>query len=323
MATEQRKYTAEPKGRVFKIESLNTHNGSGYRTVIYMKGCPLNCLWCHNPEGISPKKEIWVLHSKCIGCLSCVSVCPNTALSFVQDKIKVDRDKCTGCYTCTGVCPTKAIEKLGEDFTVDEVFDKILKDKVFMDASGGGITATGGEPGMAPEFVSRLFRKCREEGIHTAFDTSGLISKKALEAIIPFTDLVFFDLKIMEEENAKKMTGQGTSQIFESLNWIKSYKMEHHKPELQFRTPIIPGATDSKENLEAIEQLLRENYDELFTDWELNLFNDICEDKYQRMNREWIFREKEFGAGAYQEIEAFKNKNKKFNITISGFIQKS
>lgn len=321
--TEQHKYSDGLTGRVFKIESLNTHNGPGYRTVVYMKGCPLNCRWCHNPEGISPKKEIWVLHSKCIGCLSCVSVCPSSALSYVQDKIVVDREKCTGCYTCTETCPTKAIEKIGEDYTVEEVFEKVRKDKVFIDTSGGGITITGGEPGTAPEFVRRLFKKCKEAGIHTAFDTSGLISTKALEMIIPYCDLVFFDLKIMEKENAKRMTGHGTSRIFESLDWIKGYKMENDKPELQFRTPVIPGATNSKENLEAIIQLINEKYEGLITEWELNLFNDICEDKYQRLNTEWVFKEKEFGAGDYQEIEEFKNENQQLNITISGFIQKA
>ena len=310
-------------GRIFKIESLNTHNGPGYRTVVYLKGCPLNCLWCHNPEGISPKKEIWVVHSKCIACLSCVDICPQLALSYKQDKIQVDREKCIGCYACNMVCPSQAIEKIGEDYTVGEVFEKILKDKPFMDASGGGITVTGGEPGTAPEFVSELFQKCREAGIHTAFDTSGFISKKALKMIIPFTDLVFFDLKILEENKAREMTGQGISQIFESLEWIKSYKLENGNPELQFRTPVIPGATDSMENLEAIAQLIREKYEGLFTEWELNLFNDICEDKYQRMGRDWQFKAQKFDSENYHEIEAFKNKNQELNITISGFIQKS
>ncbi len=312
----------EIKGRIFKIESLNTHNGPGYRTVIYLKGCPLNCLWCHNPESISPKKEIWILHSKCIGCLSCVDACPQTALSMGETGIDVDRDKCVGCYTCVDVCPSKAIEKLGEDYTVSEVFDRVLKDKIFLDASDGGITVTGGEPGIAPEFVSQLFQKCQKEGIHTAFDTSGFISKEALEMIIPYTDLVFFDFKIMEEEAAKKMTGQGTSRIFESLDWIKSYKLANNSPELQFRTPIIPGATDSSENLNAIVQIIKDKYDGLFTEWELNLFNDICEDKYQRLNKKWNFSEYKFNMEDYGKIEDFRINNSDLRIKISGFVQK-
>ncbi|MEN8122400.1 MAG: glycyl-radical enzyme activating protein [Bacteroidota bacterium] len=312
----------EAKGRIFKIESLNTHNGPGYRTVIYMKGCPLSCQWCHNPESISPKKEIWWFQSKCIGCLNCVESCPQSALSQSEKGIEVDRDKCVGCYTCVEACPAKAIEKIGEDYTVSEIFDRIVKDKPFLDASGGGITVTGGEPGVAPEFVSQLFKKCRDEGIHTAFDTSGFISKEALESIIPYTDLVFFDFKVMDEEAAQKQTGQGISRIFESLEWIKSYKLTNGGLELQFRTPIIPGATDSSENLDTIAQIIKNEYIDLFTEWELNLFNDICEDKYQRLDKKWHFKEAKFDAGNYKQVEEFRNNNPELNIKISGFVQK-
>lgn len=312
----------EIRARVFKIESLNTHNGPGYRTVIYLKGCPLNCKWCHNPEGISPKKEIWVNFNKCIGCLSCIKVCPNEALAHVNNKIKVDRHKCVGCYACAEICPSKSIEKIGEDLSVSEVFERLLSDKPFLEASGGGVTLTGGEPGNAPEFVSRLFQKCREEGIHTAFDTSGFISEKALEMIIPHTDLVFFDLKVMDETRAIELTGQGTESIIDSLDWIKSYILTNGKPELQFRTPVIPGATDNERNLGAIAQLIRENYSDIYQEWELNLFNDICEDKYQKLNKEWKFKDVKMSAFDYQRIEEFKEKNQEFNITISGFVSK-
>ncbi len=312
----------EIRARVFKIESLNTHNGPGYRTVIYLKGCPLNCSWCHNPEGISPKKEIWMNHNKCIGCLSCIKVCPNEALSLVNNRIDVDRDMCTACYACAEICPSKAIEKIGEDLSVLEVFERLLRDKPFLEASGGGVTLTGGEPGTAPEFVSRLFRKCREEGIHTAFDTSGFISEKAFEMIIPHTDLVFFDLKVMDEKKAKELTGQGTARIIDSLNRVKSYIEANGMPELQFRTPLIPWATDNEENLDAIALLIRENYSGICQEWELNLFNDICEDKYRKLNKGWIFKDIHMSTFDYQRIEEFKEKNQAINITISGFVSK-
>lgn len=312
----------EVKGRILKIESLNTHNGPGFRTVIYLKGCPLSCSWCHNPEGMSTKKEIWVIHSKCIGSLNCVSTCPNGALSLSENGIQIDRDSCAGCHACFDVCPSKAIEKLGEDYTVNEIFKKILKDKPFLDSSGGGITVTGGEPGIVPRFVSQLFKKCQEAGIHTAFDTSGYISKKALEMIIPWTDLVFFDLKIMDEKRATEMTGHGTSRIFETLDWIKAYKLSEGKPELQFRTPIIPDATDSMANLNAIVDKIQTNYKGLFSEWELNLFNDICEDKYQKMDKDWGFRGAKFDMEDYKRIENFRDEHSEMNIKISGFIQK-
>ncbi len=312
----------EVRGRIFKIESLNTHNGPGYRTVIYLKGCPLSCLWCHNPESISAKKEIWVIHSKCIGCLSCVTACPNQALSYIENSIEVDRNKCEGCYACANICPSTAIEKIGEDFTVGAMIEKLRKDKPFMDASGGGLTLSGGEPGTAPEFVRELFKACREEGIHTAFDTSGFLSEKVLEMIIPYTDLVFFDLKLMNKKAAKEMTGQGTDSIFKALDWIKTYKFTNKGPELQFRTPVIPEATGSDENLTAIAHRIRTEYKGLFSEWELNLFNDICEDKYQRMDKKWHFDGVGFDSEDYAKLLHFKNRNKDLNIKISGFIQK-
>jgi pyruvate formate lyase activating enzyme len=281
-------------------------------------------LWCHNPEGISVKKEIWIIHSKCIGSLNCVETCPESALSLSKNGIEVDSVKCTGCYICVDGCPSKAIEKLGEDYTVSEVFNRIQKDKPFLEASGGGITVTGGEPGMAPDFVSQLFQKCQEEAIHTAFDTSGFVSEEALEKIIPFTDLVFFDLKIMEEKLAIEMTGQGTARIFKMLDWIISYKLTHFgKPELQFRTPVIPGATDSRENLDAIAGIIKAKYSGLFTEWELNLFNDICEDKYQRLNKKWHFEVTKLRIEDFARLEKFGNNNPELKIKISGFVQKN
>ena len=310
------------RGRVFKIESLNTHNGPGYRTVIYMKGCPLNCLWCHNPEGISTQKEIWISHAKCIGCLSCVAACPKTALSEKEGQIEVDRLKCIGCYECFSICPSKAIEKIGEDYSVDSIMERLRKDKAFMDASGGGVTLTGGEPGTAPGFVSELFKRCREIGIHTAFDTSGYISEKSMEMIIPYTDLVFFDLKILDNKSAKEWTGVGIHKILKSLQWIKIYKEKNDGPELQIRTPIIPGATDSDENLNAIAQFIKRGYSDLLTEWEINLFNDICEDKYQRMNKDWDFKEAKFDEKNYERIEQFSSEHANLNVRISGFLQK-
>ncbi len=140
--------------------------------------------------------------------------------------------------------------------------------------------------------------------------------------IIPYTDLLFFDLKVMEDEAAVKLTGQDTSHIFESLEWIKSYNLAHNKPELQFRTPIIPGSTDSTKNMKAIATKIRNEYAGLFTEWELNLFNDICEDKYQRLNKTWHYTGISFDNSAYSKVDRFREDNLDLKIKISGFYQK-
>ncbi len=311
------------KGRVFKIESLNTHNGPGLRTVIYLKGCPLNCLWCHNPEGISLQKEIWVHHKKCIRCLKCISECPNSAIYLDDDAIEIDRNKCVGCYACVEVCPSDAIEKIGEDRLVSEVFNEIIKDKPFFDSSGGGITVTGGEPGLYPGFVRSLFKTCRENDIHTAFDTSGYISQKDLQMIIPYTDLVFYDLKIFDNKKSEAFIGKENLRIFNNLKWIKKYVLSNKKPELQFRTPIIPGATNDIKNLEALAGYIEKNFVNIHSGWELNLFNDICQDKYQKLNRKWNFVNSVFDSDEYNNIEKFQSRNSHLKISISGFIHKS
>jgi pyruvate formate lyase activating enzyme len=241
---------------IFKIESLNTHNGPGYRTVVYFKGCPLNCQWCHNPESISPKKEIWVVHQKCIACESCIQVCPVGALSMSGNGIVVNRNKCTGCQICADICPSGAIEKLGETYTVERLFKRILDDKPFLDSSEGGVTLTGGEPATYPEFAQAFLKKCREVGIHTAFDTAGFVSEKVMKMLLPYIDLIFFDIKILDEKMAKIYTGQGTEQILNSLRTVKSFIEKHGTPELQFRTPLIPGATDDSENLRNISAFI-------------------------------------------------------------------
>ncbi len=306
--------------RIFKIESLNTHNGPGYRTVVYFKGCPLKCAWCHNPEGISKKQEIWITNSTCIGCETCVETCPIDALTMTVDGIKIDRDICDGCFRCAETCPTKSIEKLGEDFTVERLMERVLEDKPFMDTSGGGVTITGGEPGIFPDFAEAFFRKCKENSIHTAFDTSGYVSENSLKKILPYADLVFFDLKIMNEEKAKKMTGKGVKLILKSLAIIAGYFKNHGTPAIQFRTPVIPGSTDDLENLQAIAGLLENEYAGLFSNWELCMFNDICEDKYRKMNMTWNYNDKKYSSSDFIEISRIKENYLNLNIEFSGFV---
>jgi pyruvate formate lyase activating enzyme len=312
----------EITARIFRIESLNTHNGPGYRTIIYFKGCPLRCSWCHNPEGISPKKEIWITKSKCIACEGCIMVCPVNALSMGETGIEVNRDLCFGCQICADICPSKAIEKLGEDYTVEKLFRKIAADIPFFETSGGGVTLTGGEPATSPGFVKEFLKKCREAGIHTAFDTSGFVSGKVIAELLPFIDLIFFDLKILDDEMARQHTGQGTSEILGALSVVREYIVNHKTPELQFRTPVIPGSTDSAANLEEIALFIKKEFEGIYSGWELCMFNDVCEDKYLKMNMDWKYSGLKFSREDYDKLHQFRVENGSENIIISGFFSK-
>ena len=276
---------------IFRIERLNNHNGPGLRTVIFMKGCPLHCIWCHNPEGVNLKNEIWYIPSKCIGCSGCVAVCPEKALELTAQGIKIDREKCTGCYQCVEVCPSKSLEKLREDVTTDYLMDIILRDKIFFQSSGGGVTVTGGEPGIYADFITELFYKCKQNGIQTGFDTSGVIPLEKLESVLQLTDLMFLDLKIMDVEKSVIYTGLDMIKLMDSVQWLKHFIFIHSNTfKLYIRTPLIPDLTDTNENLLSIIKVLDEIGEGNIEEWELCKFNDLCADKYLKMNKKWTFK---------------------------------
>lgn len=311
----------EPLANIFKIDHMNTHNGSGFRTVVYFKGCPLHCTWCHNPEGISPQKEVWWNKAKCIGCGSCVNECPKAALSLTEKGIEINRKKCTGCQQCTDVCPSKALEKLGQDYSVDELMQIIRQDKFLFESSGGGVTATGGEPGMQADFVAALFKACQEEGIHTAFDTSGLIAESALEKIIPHTDLIFLDIKLLDEVKSKRYTGLSVEKLQETVSWINRFILKNGYPKIEIRTPLVPKITDTPENMDTIGKFIEKNVP-LAQQWELCLFNDLCEDKYIRMGKTWNFSGKKHSSRDHQGFLTFANQSP-LETNVTGFVDKS
>ena len=307
------------KARIFKIERLNNHNGPGFRTVIFMKGCPLHCVWCHNPEGISRKNEIWYVASTCIGCESCVDICPENALLLTPDGITINREKCNGCYRCVEACPSNSLEKLGEDVTTDYLMEIILKDKLFFQGVGGGVTVTGGEPGIYADFIAELFSKCREQGIQTAFDTSGAVSLKELEAVLLLSDLLFLDLKIIDAENSKFYTGLDMGKLRDSLRWLKRFILSTpDSPTLTIRTPLIPGLTDSDENFLAIAGVITELGEENVDEWELCKFNNLCADKYLKLNKKWFYENVDTINSTRENYLALKSLLKRTRVVISG-----
>jgi pyruvate formate lyase activating enzyme len=279
---------------------MSTEDGPGIRTTVFFKGCPLHCAWCHNPESIASQSQIQWLETDCIGCHTCLDACPNGCLSLgtgaavgqaeLATAIIVDRACCAGCGTCAEACPANALELLGTRVTVEELVAEVSKDLAFFETSGGGVTASGGEPTMQPDFVAAFLARLREAGISTALDTCGLASRTSLERILPHVDLVLFDLKEIDPEKHQAFTGQRNEAILEALLFVRDYLAERAPTtRLWIRTPLIPGATASRENLLGLGAFLAEHLQGRIERWELCAFNNLCRDKYRRLGQPWRF----------------------------------
>ncbi|WXG39490.1 MAG: glycyl-radical enzyme activating protein [Candidatus Freyarchaeum deiterrae] len=237
-------------GVIFNIERFSTEDGPGIRTVVFMKGCPLKCVWCHNPEGQLFQQEVFVFEKKCIGCGDCIKACLENAIRVEGKTPIIDRSKCTSCGKCTEVCIPKAVEIVGKKMTPDEVLKEVEKDKVFYETSNGGVTLTGGEPASQTEFLVEFLKKCKGAGIHTAVETSGCVKWEIYERILPYVDLVMYDLKEMNDKKSREYIGIKPDLILENAE-----KISRVKP-MWIRVPVIPGYTANEDNLRKIAEFI-------------------------------------------------------------------
>lgn len=260
---------------------MSTEDGPGLRTTVFLKGCPLACTWCHNPESISPKSHVEWKGVLCIGCRICGSVCPHKGITFDEEGVHT-AEFCDACGTCTRECPTQALELKGVNYTVDEVFDIVMKDRAFW-GEDGGVTVSGGEATMQWEAVLELFQKLKAAGVHTALDTCGFNRLDVYEKLLPYTDIFLYDLKLYDDEEHIRFTKQSNKPIFENFEWLADTDAR-----IWVRTPIIPDATDTDRNIEGLATLVRDRVEK----WELCAFNNLCQDKYDRLGMDWDFRGK-------------------------------
>lgn len=300
-------------GRILHVQRLSTEDGPGIRTTVFFKGCPLRCQWCHNPESISLDPQIQWLEDRCISCHTCLSTCSRDCLSRADGGLLIDRLGCDGCGICAYACPTNALELLGTTVHAADLAQEARKDRAFYETSGGGVTASGGEPAMQPGFVAHFLALIRASGISTALDTCGFASRQSLDRILPHADLIMFDLKEIENRKHQAFTGQSNELILRNLLHVRNTVVDAEgTTRLWIRTPLIPGATATSENLAGLGSFIAQNLDGLVDRWELCAFNNLCHDKYRRLDMAW--RYKDTPLLTVDELHAFESEAKRSGV---------
>jgi pyruvate formate lyase activating enzyme len=264
------------QGLIFDIQRFCLHDGPGIRTTVFLKGCTLRCRWCHNPESIAPRPELYFWSQRCIKCGACARACPRGAIALDHPR-RILRRRCDACGACVGACPAAALEMIGRVMTADEVLAALLRDEPFYRTSGGGVTLSGGEPLAQPEFALEAMRACRSAGLHVALDTAGNVAESVFAAAVEAADLVLFDLKHPDPEAHRHFTGASNERVMSNLAFLARCG----RPFVA-RVPVIPGCNNSPETLLALARLATAS-----NAAELNLlpYHPLGESKRRRLGR--------------------------------------
>lgn len=288
-------------GIVFNVQRFTIHDGPGLRTEIFLKGCPLSCKWCSNPEGQMLRPEPGLYRKRCIGekqCGGCRDVCPEMdSIGFVRNRItSLDREKCIGCMACIEECPSDAIKAWGKEMSVSECMDIILRDRGYYEESGGGVTVSGGEPLMQADFVVGLFKQCREEGISTCLESTFCSGWNEIEKVLPFTDIIISDIKMMDPVKHKTYTGTENMLILGNLK-----KLADRRDDLILRIPVIPHINDDMENISQTADFILEELKNHVKVLQLLSYMRLGIEKYDSLGREYPMKDLRFNRPAFQK----------------------
>jgi pyruvate formate lyase activating enzyme len=297
-------------GLIFDIKRFAVHDGPGIRTTIFLKGCPLSCWWCHNPEGLSNSQEIIYYDYKCMNCDKCINICQQNALEEKNNKIVRNHKICASCGNCVEICPTASQQIIGQKISAENTIKEIEKDRIFFETSNGGVTFSGGEPLMQHEFLKETLKLCKKRSIHTALDTSGFCHSDVFNTLIKFNDLFLYDLKIIDDQQHKKYTGVSNKKIIKNLDILQKKEKD-----IIIRFTIVKGITDTKENLRDIINLVSSF--EKIKGIDLLPFHNVNE-KYQRIGKQ--NKLKDIKPPSSNDIKRIKKQfeQKDLNVRISG-----
>lgn len=280
-------------GTIFDVKRFAVHDGAGLRSTLFLKGCPLRCPWCQNPEGVDPEPALWHAPTACLRCGGCVAVCDAGALTL-DERVHVDRSRCTRCGKCVDACPAAAMEVAGREIDAKDAAALLLRDKVFF-GHGGGVTLSGGEALAQWEFAREVLTLCKEAGADTAIETALLAPRHAVEAMLPVADHFLVDIKYLDADRHREVVGAGNRSILDNYRFLVE-----RGADVLVRTPLIPGYTATEENIRSIARFIRSVDPD--AKYELLNFNPLCRSKYAALEREYPVSG---GALSREELDGF------------------
>jgi len=295
---------------IYNVQKFSVHDGPGIRTTVFFKGCPLKCLWCHNPESQEIKKQILFDSDKCVLCGICSKICPQNAMTIEKNKLMTDFDKCNYCGQCEVYCVKGARQVAGKEYTIDEILKEVIKDKVFYEQSNGGVTVSGGEPLLQINFVEELFKRLKDKNIHTAVDTCGAVGFESIRRIAPYTDIFLYDIKLMDDEKHREYTGMSNKLILDNLK-----KLSQIHNNINLRMPIIEGVNGDERHIEKTIDFIKE-----LKINKVNLlpYHDIARHKYKKLGI--LYEDAKMSKPSDEKMQHFKELFEKegYEVKIGG-----